>query len=143
MMNLRLLGALVLALEVSCALGGCAGPASVGADAGQVSTAGTVDSGIRGSMTSAWGNPPANPPTYQCVRVFDATGKVLVAEGTCSGISGEFRVPLPAGTYLVEAGGRWENSTGQSLLKPERRTVKIQNGQWVEIAPHGPSGPVP
>jgi hypothetical protein len=94
-------------------------------------------------MTSAWGNPPANPPTYQCVRVFDATGKVLVAEGTCSGISGEFRVPLPAGTYLVEAGGRWENSTGQSLLKPERRTVKIQNGQWVEIAPHGPSGPVP
>ncbi len=94
-------------------------------------------------MTSALGNPPANPPTYQCVKVFDATGKVLIAEGTCSGIYGEFRVPLPAGTYLVEAGGRWENSTGQSLLKPERRTVKIRKGQWVEIGPYGASGPVP
>jgi hypothetical protein len=56
-------------------------------------------------MISASGNPPANPPTYQCVKVFDATGKVMVAEGTRSGIYGEFRVSQPAGTYLVEAGG--------------------------------------
>ena len=143
MTNLRLLGALVLALELSCALGGCARAASVEADPGQASPAGTADSGIRGSMISAWGNPPANPPTYQCVKIFDAIGKVLVAEGTCSGTYGQFRVPLPAGTYIVEAGGRWDTSSGKPILKPERRTVEIRNGQWVEIAPHGPRGLVP
>ena len=41
-------------------------------------------------MISALGNPPANPPTYQCVKVFDATGKVMVAEGTRSGITENF-----------------------------------------------------
>ena len=143
MTNLRLLGALVFALELSCALGGCARAASVEADPERVSPAGTLDSGIRGSMTSAWGNPPANPPTYQCVKVFDATGKVLVAEGKCSGTYGEFRVPLPAGTYIVEAGGRWDNSSGKPLLRPERKTVEIRNGQWVEITPHRPNRPVP
>jgi hypothetical protein len=141
MMNLKLFVALVLALELNCALGGCTAPASVEAGAGQA--AGATDSGIRGAMVSAWGNPPAHLPTYRCVKVFDATGKMLVAEGTCSGTYGEFRIPLPAGTYIVEAGGRWDNSSGKPVLIPERRTVEIRSGQWIEIAPRGPSGPVP
>jgi hypothetical protein len=28
-------------------------------------------------MVAGWGNPPANPPTYECVKVLDATGHVL------------------------------------------------------------------
>jgi hypothetical protein len=143
MMNLKLLGALVLAVELSCALGGCTAPTPVEAGSGQASGAPTGDSGIRGAMVSAWGNPPANPPTYQCVKVFDASGKVLVAEGTCSGTYGEFRIPLPAGTYIVEAGSRWDNSSGKPMLKPERRTVEIRNGQWVEIGPRQLPAPVP
>jgi hypothetical protein len=137
-MKLGLLCALLVALELTCSPGRSADAATVGAaqDA-------TVDSGIRGSMVSAWGNPPANPPTYLCVRVFDATGKVLVASGTCSGIYGDFRVPLPAGTYVVEAGGRWDISGGKPVLRPERKSVEIRNGNWVEITPHRPNAPVP
>jgi hypothetical protein len=141
MMSFKMLGALVLAIELNFTFGGCTAPASVEAGAGQ--PAGATDSGIRGAMVSAWGNPPANSPTYRCVKVFDATGKILVAEGTCSGTYGEFRIPLPADTYIVEAGGRWDNSSGKPVLIPERRTVEIRNGQWVEIAPGGPGGPVP
>jgi hypothetical protein len=140
---IRLLGALVLALELGWAFSGCARAAFVGADAGEVPPASTAASGIRGSTVSAWGNPPANPPTYHCVRVFDGTGKVLVADGTCSGTYGEFRVPLPAGTYIVEAGGRWDTSSGKPVLRPERKTVEVRNGEWVDIIPHRLNGPVP
>lgn len=56
-----------------------------------------ADSGIYGQMVAAWSNPPANPPTYECIKVLDATGQTVVAAGTCSGIWGQFRVPLPPG----------------------------------------------
>src|SRR5260370_2680643 len=142
-MKLRLLGAVLIAAGLTGPVGSSARAADAGVGTGQVPHEGTVDSGIRGSMVSAWGNPPANPPTYLCVRVFDATGKVLVANGTCSGIYSEFRVPLPAGTYVLEAGGRWDISSGKRALRPERKTVEIRNGHWVESTPHGVNAPGP
>jgi hypothetical protein len=88
------------------------------------------DSGITGSMVAAWGNAPANPPTYECLKVFDASGQKLIATATCSGIWGQFRVALPPGRYVVEKGGR-------------RKTVDVSPGQWVTMLPPSPPGPVP
>jgi hypothetical protein len=101
------------------------------------------NSGIYGHMVAAWGNPPAQPPTYECVRVLDTTGHIVVAKGACSGLWGEFRVPLEPGQYIVEAGGRWETAHGAVRFVPHHRTVEIKAGEWVEIAPPTPPAPVP
>ena len=78
-------------------------PSSIGIQTG--SSRSHPDSGIYGHMVTAWGNPPAEPPTYECVRVLDPTRQRVVAKGTCSGLWGEFRIPLEPGQYIVEAGG--------------------------------------
>jgi hypothetical protein len=132
----------VVALAIALALGCGSRMKSAEAVDGSVPTAAPEDSGIHGSIVSAWGNPPANPPTSQCVKVFDATGKILVANVTCSGLYGEFRASLRPGTYVVEAGGSWDNSNGTVRFKPNRQTVEIRKGQWVEIGAGG-RGQVP
>src|SRR5260370_19308002 len=124
-MKLRLLGAVLIAAGLTGPVGSSARAADAGVGTGQVPHEGTVDSGIRGTMVSAWGNPPANPPTYQCVRVFDATEKLLVAYGTCSGTSGEFRVPLPAEVYIVDAGGRRRPHARRPRTVTQRNTIAI------------------
>ena len=128
---------------------GAVAPAACGSlarnHAGNANALGTpeANSGIYGTMVTAWGNPPANPPTYKCVKVLDANGQRLVAEGTCSGMWGKFRVALPPGVYILEAGGSWEASTGGVHFVPNRRRVEVSSGQWVQIAPPTPPGPVP
>ena len=107
------------------------------------SSSSRLDSGIYGHMVAAWGNPPAEPPTYECVRVLDPIGQIVVAKGTCSGLWGEFRVPLEPGQYIVEAGGRWETVHGAVRFVPHHRTVEIKAGEWVEMAPPTPPAPVP
>lgn len=87
-------------------------------------------SGIRGAMVAAWGNAPANPPTYECVKIFDAAGQKLIATGTCSGIWAEFSIPLPPGRYIVDKQGT-------------RTTVNVAPGQWVNLSPREPPIPVP
>ena len=87
-------------------------------------------SGIRGAMVAAWGNAPANPPTYQCVKIFDASGQKLVATGTCSGIWGQFSVALPPGRYIVDKQG-------------ERIAVDVAPGQWADLSPKQPPVPIP
>lgn len=101
------------------------------------------DSGIYGHMIAAWGNPPAQPPTYECVRVIDTVRQIVVAKGICSGRWGEFRVPLEPGKYIVEAGGRWETTAGVMRFVPHHQTVEIKAGEWLEIAPPAPAAPVP
>ena len=87
------------------------------------------DSGIYGHMIAAWGNPPAQPPTYECVRVIDMVQQIVVAKGICSGLRGEFRVPLEPGKYIVEAGGRWETAAGAfrypSLNGGNQSTIRL------------------
>ncbi len=101
------------------------------------------DSGIYGTMVAAWGNPPANPPTYKCVRVFDSSGQSLVATGTCSGMYGEFRIPLAPGRYLVDKRPVVDART--STLAPGTRSlaVEVRHGQWLRLEPSAPPGPVP
>jgi len=101
------------------------------------------DSGIYGSVVAAWGNAPTNPPTYECVKVLDREGKKLIAQGTCTGLWGQFRVPLPPGQYVAEIGGRWETVKGAVRFLPNRRQVEVRRGQWIRIAPPSPPGPVP
>ena len=101
------------------------------------------DSGIYGHMIAAWGNPPAQPPTYECVRVIDTVRQIVVAKGICSGLRGEFHVPLEPGKYMVEAGGKWETTAGVMRFVPHHQTVEIKAGEWVEIAPPTPPAPVP
>lgn len=100
------------------------------------------DSGISGAMVAAWGNPPANPPTYQCVKIFDATGRNLIATGVCSGIWASFRVPLPAGRYLVDE-SNLKPGAGPSEAAPGSIPVQVAPGQWVNIRPKSPPGPLP
>jgi hypothetical protein len=101
------------------------------------------NSGIYGHMIPAWGNPPAQLPTYECVRVLDTVQQIVLAKGICSGLRGEFRVPLEPGEYIVETGGRWETADGVVRFVPHHRTVEIKAGEWVEIAPPTPPAPVP
>ncbi len=102
-----------------------------------------ANSGIYGAMVAAWGNAPAKPPTYVCVRIFDAGGQKLVATGTCSGIWGQFRVPLAPGHYIVEKGRTHTVVQGVSKFVPQRTTVDVGPGQWVNLAPRPLPGPVP
>jgi hypothetical protein len=100
-------------------------------------------SGIYGYTVAAWGNPPANPPTTQCLKVFDLSGTNLIATGACSGVWGNFRVPLAPGRYVVETGGSWQPKNGAVTFVPDRKAVKVGVGQWVKLAPPSPPDPVP
>jgi hypothetical protein len=101
------------------------------------------DSGIYGYLTAALGNAPANTSPTQCVKVYDSAGVNLVARGTCSGMFGNFRVPLVPGRYVVEVGGSSETRNGAVVFVPNRRAIEIRAGQWVKLAPPSPPGPVP
>ena len=149
-LSLAVLATTALGWAVYCTY--CGEPVTAGDSAGAVpaftgmqtgSSSSQPNSGIYGHMVAAWGNPPAQPPTYECVRVLDPTGRIEVAKGTCSGLWGEFRVPLEPGHYIVEAGGRWETDHGAVRFVPHHRTVEIKTGEWVEIAPPTPAAPVP
>ena len=88
--------------------------------------------GISGHMAAAMGNAAANPPSYQCARIFDVTGKTLLVTATCSGTFGQFRVPLARGTYLVEFHG----------MTPHRQMIEVKKGHWTELGPKAPRAPM-
>jgi hypothetical protein len=137
---------LVLACEVLLAWfvlrgTGCANPS--GTDDVASPAQGAIDSGIYGHMAAAFGNAPANPPSVDCVKVYDAPGADLIARATCTGISRDFRVRLAPGRYVVEFGGSWQKQNGAMVFVPDRQSIDISEGQWVKIAPPSPPGPVP
>lgn len=102
-----------------------------------------TDSGIYGAMVAAWGNAPANPPTYECVKIFDSAGQRLIATGVCSGMFGQFRIPLPPGRYLLDR-SLLKNQPGvPPKAQPGSIVVDVNPGQWVNLAPTPPPGPVP
>lgn len=103
----------------------------------------TIDSGVYGHMNAGFGNAPANPPATQCVKVYDSAGVNLIARATCTGMMGDFRVPLPPGHYVVEFGGSWQPRNGAVVFVPDRHSIEIAQGQWVKLAPPSPPGPVP
>ncbi len=145
-LSLLAVGAILLPLVLGCTGRQAPQPAANAAkEDGPAATAtpSGADSGIYGQMVAAWGNPPANPPTYECVKILDSTGQNVVAKGTCSGIWGQFRVPLPPGKYVIEAGGSWETVNGTVRFRPNRREIQVKPGEWVKIAPPAPPGPVP
>ncbi|MGH7916422.1 MAG: hypothetical protein ACREQE_03060 [Candidatus Binataceae bacterium] len=100
-------------------------------------------SGIYGAMVAVRGNAPANPPSRECVKVYDASGRKLLATAICSGPMASFRLPLAAGSYVVEAGGRWESVNGRVYFRPNRRRVELGVSQWVKLGPQPPPGPLP
>lgn len=143
---LPLLGA-ALALAIGCVTR-AAGPGALpGQQQAQSSSvpegAVTAGSGIYGYTVAAWGNPPTNPPTTQCLKVFDSSATNLIATGACSGMDGNFRVPLAPGRYVVETGGSWQSKNGAVTFVPDRKTVEVGAGQWVKLTPPSPPGPVP
>jgi hypothetical protein len=101
------------------------------------------DCGISGAMVAAWGNAPANPPTYQCVKIFDSSGRHLIATGVCSGVFASFRVPLSPGRYLVDYGPT-KSAPGMPVTAQRGSFAVVVNpGQWVKLKPKSPPGPVP
>jgi hypothetical protein len=123
---------------------GCATPQDSDAVATPMPTQGASSSGIYGHMVVAFGNPPTNsPPPTECVKVYDSAATSLIARGTCSGITRDFRVPLAPGRYVVEIGGSWEPKNGAMVFVPARRTIEVGQGQWVNLSPPSPPGPVP
>jgi hypothetical protein len=144
---LPLLGA-ALALTIGCALRQAAEPGALPGQQQEQSPSApegavTTGSGIYGYTVAEWGNPPANPPSTQCLKVFDSSATRLIATGTCSGVWGNFRVPLAPGRYVVETGGSWQSKNGAVTFVPNRKTVEVGAGQWVKLAPPSPPGPVP
>lgn len=108
------------------------------------STSAQPGSGIFGAATSAFGNAPVeSPPPTECVKVFDAAGKKVVARGLCTGTYGSFRVPLPPGKYIVEFGGGWHTENGVSVFRPYRQVIVVKEGSWLSFMPNGPSAPLP
>jgi hypothetical protein len=101
------------------------------------------DSGIYGVMVAAWGNAPANPPTYECIRIFDSTGQRLIATGVCSGTYAQFRIPLPPGRYLVDRSLLKSQPGVPPKAHPGSLTVNVSRKQWVNLAPKQPPGPIP
>ena len=86
-----------------------------------------ADSGIFGTLISAYGNPPAvGPKSSDCLTVYDSARTKVVAKGVCGGIYQAFRVPLPPGRYLVEF-----KAPGAA---PLRRKVVIEKGKWVDFS---------
>ena len=132
----------LVALFVSHGIG-CAISSGTDSAASSTPSVSMSGSGIYGYLTAALGNPPAHPPSTQCVTVYDSAGIDLVARGTCSGMFGNFRVPLAPGRYVVELGGSWESRNGTMLFVPNRRTIEIGEDQWLKLAPPSPPGPVP
>jgi len=116
-------------------------PASsaAGSEPGQSS----AESGIYGAMVSAWGNAPANPRTYECVKIFDASGQRLITRGVCSGMYAQFRIPLAPGRYLADYSQLREPRGIAPKAQPGSRTVDVSAGQWVNLAPKPPAAPVP
>ena len=102
-----------------------------------------IDSGIYGWMITGRGNAPSNPPTVECVKVLDSTGRNVVARGECSGPWRQFRVPLTPGSYVVEVGGHWESRAGAVNFVPDRKAVEVKTRQWVKLAPPRPPAPLP
>ena len=145
----RWVGLILLPIVLSCTDQQPPQLAGGGANAGKedtpyaTATSSAADSGVYGQMVAAWGNPPANPSTYECVKVLDANGQGVVAKGTCSGTWGQFRVPLPPGRFIMEAGGRWETVNGAVHFRANRREIEVKPGEWVKIAPLTPPGPMP
>jgi hypothetical protein len=99
-------------------------------------------SGIYGWRVSAWGNPPAELPTYACLKVLDSNYRV-VATPSCSGIWQQFRVPLPPGHYILEMGSSLRRVHGAVRLVPRHQEIDVKAGKWLKIAPPAPNGPVP
>jgi hypothetical protein len=99
--------------------------------------------GVYGSMVSARGNLPANPAPYECVKVLDGGGTKLIAKGECTGPWASFKVPLPPGDYMVEAGGKYVTAKGKVRFLPNRYTVVVKPGQWIKISQPPPKQPVP
>lgn len=108
-----------------------------------VAHAGAPDSGICGTMVAAWGNPPANPPAYRCVKVFDSTGQKLIATGVCSGLFGEFRIALPPGHYLIDKSAISELPGATIRPAAGSVSVEVEPGKWAQLAPRAPARPVP
>ncbi len=104
---------------------------------------GAADSGIYGAMVAAWGNAPANPPTYECVKIFDSSGERLIATGICSGTFAQFRIPLPPGRYLVDRSLLKPPPGAPLKAQPGSQTVDVAPGQWVNLSPKQPPGPIP
>ena len=73
---MKLLGA-ALALAIGCVPWAAEPGALPGQQQAQSSSvpegAVTAGSGIYGYTVAEWGNPPANPPTTQCLKVFDSS----------------------------------------------------------------------
>lgn len=139
----------VMCVWIFSGTGNCAEPSSAPSNSSAISApdAGAgqqraPDSGIYGAMVAAWGNAPSNPPTYECIKVFDAAGSKLIATGKCSGIFATFRVPLPPGRYIIDKGFTVQR-TPPSGPQPGSFAVDIAPGQWVHLAPKAPPGPVP
>jgi len=101
-------------------------------------------SGVYGALSPRFGNMPAQvPPPSECVRVLDANGATEIAKGVCSGVSRQFRVALPPGSYVVEAGGEMQGSGDSAHFVPKRYPVEVQAGRWIEVATPPNRGPVP
>jgi hypothetical protein len=117
--------------------------AGAGSPPDSSSSASAPDSGIYGTMVAAWGNQPANPPTYKCVNVFDGGGQTLIATGLCSGIYGQFRIPLAPGRYVVDKSPVYTPHGAPLKPQPGSLTVEVRPGQWINLAPRPLPGPVP
>lgn len=102
-----------------------------------------ADSGIYGAMVAAWGNAPSNPPTYECVKIFDSSGERLIATGVCSGTFAQFRIPLPPGRYLVDRSLIKTPPGAQPKAQPGSQSVAVAPGQWVNLSPKAPPRPIP
>jgi hypothetical protein len=103
----------------------------------------TPASGIYGAMVAAWGNAPANPRSYECVKVYDSSGQRLIATGICSGTFAQFRIPLTPGSYMVDKSLFKGQPGAAPKAQPGSIPVEVQPGRWLNLAPKPPPGPVP
>lgn len=100
-------------------------------------------SGIYGRMVRAWGNAPANPKRYQCIKVLDEQQRKTIAVGECSGSFAQFRVPLPPGHYVVEYGGHWASVGGKVRFVANRYHITVPANVWIDLSAPAPRNPVP
>jgi len=124
---LKLLGA-ALALAIGCVPWAAEPGALPGQQQAQSSSvpegAVTAGSGIYGYTVAEWGNPPANPPTTQCLKVFDSSA-ITPCHRRLLWHMGELSVPLAPGRYVVETGGSWQSKNGAVTFVPERKIVEV------------------
>src|SRR5262249_32774456 len=127
---------------VSSAYAGAGAPEPTAATTPTSRQPGTPDSGIFGAMITAYGNQPSTaPPPTKCVRVFDSSGKNLIARGVCGGVYRAFRVPLTPGQYLVEIGSPRESRSGTEAGR--RQLVTVLPNRWINLSSPAPSNPIP